>query len=430
MGTASAALPNTVVVFFRSSIGLATLLPWILGVDLRNGDLNGTTATDVAKVDYFRVDGSTATYIFTATAAPWSYRFVAPEAPPAGSTLTLRAVATDLSLNEGPPATITWDVKPNLAPQNVTVTMLPAGAIYPGNHALATVTFDDEGTQATAQVDASALKSDGSAYAKSLVKTVIRAKVSDPWPAAQLDFDLPANLKQGTKVTFDASVTDVRGLKGTGSAQLDLSVDSIAPQVLSLTPASGTRYSIGQKYSIVAVIKDSETGASEVTFAFDNQSIKVTVPSSQVTAGADHTWTFNSGQITVPAKNVDTTIPITITAKDYSGNPISRSTEVVYVGVNDPTVPKGAWLCPIEKAAYPANSTLSVKLQARATDDIAVTGVKFTVPGVSGPIAATRVGTSDVYEATTTLTTGAAGTPLTLSATLPMNPLSAPTVAV
>jgi drug/metabolite transporter (DMT)-like permease len=37
--TASTTLPNTVVVFFRSSIGLLTLLPWILGVDLRTSHL-------------------------------------------------------------------------------------------------------------------------------------------------------------------------------------------------------------------------------------------------------------------------------------------------------------------------------------------------------------------------------------------------------
>ena len=36
---AATALPNTVVVFFRSSIGLLTLLPWILGVDLRTTHL-------------------------------------------------------------------------------------------------------------------------------------------------------------------------------------------------------------------------------------------------------------------------------------------------------------------------------------------------------------------------------------------------------
>ena len=72
-------------------------------------------------------------------------------------------------------------------------------------------------------------------------------------------------------------------------------------------------------------------------------------------------------------------------------------------------IPKGAWQCPVGGAAYPAGMTLPVKLQVRATDDIAVTGVKFTVPGVAEPIAATRVGTSDVYEATATLTFPAAG---------------------
>jgi len=401
-----------------ASFPLISGVEYTLGVDLRNATADGTVATDISKVDYFTVSGGVATYIYTATAAPWSYKFVAPEAPAQGSTLTLRAVATDLSLNVSDAADITWQVKPNQPPQNVTVTMTPASAIYPGNDALASVTFDDEGTQATVQVDASATKSDGSAYTASLVKTITRAKVSDPWPQAQVDFALPATLKQGTKITFAATVTDVRGLKGTGSAQLDLLVDTVAPQVLSLTPATDTRYSIGQKYSIVAVIKDSETGASEVTFAFDNQTIRVTVPSAQVTAGADHTWIFNSGLITVPAKNVDTTIPITVTAKDYSGNPVSKSTEVIYIGVNDPTVPKGAWLCPVEKAAYPANSTVPVTLQVRATDDIAVTGVKFTVPGVADPVVATQVGTSSTYQATTTLTTGAADTPLTLSATI------------
>src|SRR5207244_1771661 len=129
---------------------------YTLGVDLRNGDASGTTATDIAKVDYFRVDGATATYIYTATAVPWSYRFVAPETPAGGSTLTLRAIATDLSFNESAAATMTWDVRPNQPPQNVTVTPTPANAIYPGNHALVGVTFEDEGTLATVQVDAAA----------------------------------------------------------------------------------------------------------------------------------------------------------------------------------------------------------------------------------------------------------------------------------
>jgi hypothetical protein len=391
---------------------------YILGVDLRNASATGNPATDIAKVDYFRVDGGVPVYLFTATASPWTYKFVGPDAPPAGTTLTLRAAATDLSGNESDPATITWQVRPNLAPQNVAVAMTPASSIYPGNHAFAAITFDDEGTQVTVQIEATATQTDGSEYKTSQVKQIARVRVNDPWATAHFDFDLPPTLRQGTRVTFSATVTDVRGLKGTGSAQLDLSADAIAPEILSLSPAAQTRYNIGQKFQITAVVKDMETGAAEVTFSFDNQTIRVTRPSTRVTNTGDHLWLFSSGDITVPAKNVDTTIAITATARDYNNNVISRSTEIVYVGVNDPTVPKGAWLCPIEKAIYPAGQSLSVKLQVRATDDIAVTGVKFTVPGAADPIPATRVGTTDVYEATTTLAFPAAGGTLTLSATI------------
>jgi hypothetical protein len=391
---------------------------YTLTVDIRNLTAAGSPATDVAKVDYFRVDGTNPVYIATANALPWSYRFVAPDAPPGGIPLTLRAVVTDLSGNESDPASITWQVNPNLAPQNVTVTMTPPAAIYPGNHAFAAVTFQDEGTLATVQVEATATQTDGSEYKTSQVKQVARVKVDDPWAAAHFDFDLPPTLRQGTRATFTANVTDVRGLKGTGSAQLDLTTDATAPEIINLTPAAQTPFNIGQKYQIVAIVKDLETGPAEVTFSFDNRTITVRRPSALVTSAGDRTWAFSSGDITVPAKNVDTTIAISATAKDYNSNVISRSTEVVYVGVNDPTVPKGAWLCPIERAAYPGGQSLPVKLQVRATDDIAVTGVKFEVPGIATPIDAARVGTSDVYEATPTITFPAAGETLTLRATI------------
>jgi hypothetical protein len=388
---------------------------YTLGVDLRNGSATAATATDVAKVDYFRVDGASATYLSTATSAPWSYRFVAPDAP-AGGTLSLRAVAFDLSGNQSAPATIAWEVKPNAAPKDVTVTLTPADSIYPGNHVLAGVTFADEGVFATVQIDASATRTDGSAYTTSQVKNLTRSKVDDPWPSAQFDFDLPATLKQGTTATFSANVTDVRGLKGSSSASLGLSVDSGNPSIVSMAPAAQTRYNISDKYTITAVVTDLETGIAEVTFSFDGKTIKV--PGTSGTKTGDHTWAFSSGQITVPAKNVDTTIAATVTAKDYAGNAFSKSTEIIYVGVNDPTVPKGAWLCPSDRAAYPAASSVTATLQVRATDDIQVTGVKFDIPGIAAPVSATRVGSTDVWTATTTLTMPAAGEALTLTATV------------
>ena len=388
------------------------------GIELRNGSATGAPAVDVAKVDYFRVDGATQTYAFTAKAAPWTYRFVAPDAPASGGTFTLRAIATDHSGNESAPADFVWQLRPNAAPQNVAVALTPSTSVYPGNAVAAAVTFEDEGTQVTVQMEAAAVQTDGSEYKASQVKTITRAKVSDPWLQAAFSFDLPATLKQGTRATFTATVTDMRGLKGTGSAGIDLTADAIAPEITSLSPPPRSRYNIGQKFQIAATVKDLETGVASVTFAFDNQTITVRRPDARAIALGNGTWSFNSGDITVPAKNVDTTIFITVTARDYNDNVTSKSTEVVYAGVNDPTVPKGAWLCPVEKAAYPAGKSLPVRLQVRATDDIAVTAVKFTIPGVAEPVAATRVGTTSTYETTATLTFPAAGEGLTVTATI------------
>src|SRR6185369_6850508 len=112
--------------------------------------------------------------------------------------------------------------------------------------------------------------------------------------------------------------------------------------------------------------------------------------------------------------------PIVITVTDYHGNATVSTVEVIYVGVNDPAFPKGAWLCPIDHGTFPASTNLPVTLQVRATDDIAVTGVKFLIPGVATPVAATRVAAtglgSDTYQATVTLATPAPDTLYTLSA--------------
>ncbi|MEO8034614.1 MAG: Ig-like domain-containing protein, partial [Acidobacteriota bacterium] len=285
---------------------------YVLTSDVRNAASNGTPATDVAKVDYFRVDGVTQTFLTTVTSTPWSYRFVAPDAPTAGSTLTLRAIATDLSGNESVAADITWTVKPNQAPQNVTVTMTPATAVYPGTHVYPSVKFQDEGTFATVQIDAQATQNDGSTYTSTQNKTVTRVKVDDAWPDALFDFNLPPSLKGGTRVTFTANVTDVRGIKGVGTGGTDLTLDTIAPVVVTVSPAPQTHYRIGDKYQVVAVISDFETGAAEATFSIDGQTTKVTVPGPLVTLSGDHTWTFTTGNITVPAKNADTTIPISV----------------------------------------------------------------------------------------------------------------------
>ncbi|HVT45346.1 MAG TPA: Ig-like domain-containing protein [Thermoanaerobaculia bacterium] len=375
-------------------------------------------ATDIQKVDYLEVNGATVTHRKTITVSPFSYKFTAPEAPLEGSTLTLRAIATDLSGNVSEPAAATWTLQQNRPPQNVAIALSPSDSLYPGEKVTASVTFEDEGILATVNAKLEAVQESGAAFSSSSTKEITRSSTAAAWPAASFPFDLPPTLARDTSATITATVTDVRGLKTTAAATLQLRSDQIAPEILSTAPAAETRFNHNQKYTIEAVVRDAETGVSRVTFQFDGQTITVNAGTSGVTAGPlPKSWKFVTGQITVPPKNADTRIPIVITAYDYHGNLASQTVEVIYTGVNDPTIPKAAWLCPLDRAALPASqSSFPLRLRVRATDDIAVTGVAFVVPGIDDPVSATRIGTTSDYEAVVTIATPAAGETLSLAA--------------
>ncbi|HEV8659233.1 MAG TPA: hypothetical protein VGS96_11450, partial [Thermoanaerobaculia bacterium] len=401
-----------------SGFPLISGVEYVLGVDLRNGTVDGTPATDVAFVDYLRVDGTTETYLTTIRSAPFAYRFVAPEAPEAGLTYALRARATDGSANVSDPATITWTVKPNAPPKNVAIVFTPPSA-YPANSVVASVAFDDEGTFATVALVLSATKLGGASYSETQTKQVTRATVADPWPPAQITFKLPADLDPAAPATFTTTVTDVRGLNTQTTATLPLLSDTGKPSILSLTPAAETNYHLGDRYTVEAVVTDAETAVAEVDFVIDGQTYRVLADSPSVVNGpVAGSKKVPSPQITVPAKNIDTRINIIVTAKDYQGNTSSRTFEVVYIGVNDPAVPKGTWLCPVDRGVIPAALTnFALPLRVRATDDIAVTSVTFRVPGIADPIVASQAGTTDEYTATATLaTTPAAGSDFILTA--------------
>ncbi|HSP14146.1 MAG TPA: Ig-like domain-containing protein [Thermoanaerobaculia bacterium] len=387
---------------------------YVLTPDLRNGTADGPVATDVASVDYFRVDGATETYLTTPRTGPFAYRFVAPEAPDAGLTYSLRARATDGSGNVSDPATISWTVKANQPPKNVAMTFTPATA-YPANSVIVAVEFDDEGTFATAGVTLRATKTNATPYTETQTKQVTRATVADPWPQAKLTFKLPPDLDPATAASFTATVTDVRGLSTSQTASLTLLVDQVNPALLTITPAAETTYHLGDKYTVQATASDSETGVAEVDFTIDGQTYAV--PATTPVIGSK---TFASPQITVPAKNVDTRVTVVVTAKDYQGNSASKAFEIVYIGVNDPSVPKGTWLCPIDRAVIPGNQTnFSVPLRVSATDDIAVTSVAFLVPGIATPIPAMQVPGTNEYTASATLpTTPAEGSDFTLTAVI------------
>ncbi|MFZ2490065.1 MAG: Ig-like domain-containing protein, partial [Thermoanaerobaculia bacterium] len=380
---------------------------YLLTPDLRNGTADGPPASDVASVDYSRVDGAAETFLIRAASAPFAYRFVAPDAPPEGAALTLRARAVDKSGNASQPATMSWTVKPNAAPASVAVTLTPASA-YPSNPVSAKVTFADEGTIASVQLKVRASRTDGSEHTDSKSTQVNRANVSAAWPAASFDFVLPGNLESRISATFTATVTDVRGLAGSATAELPLLVDAGAPVIHTVKPDPETLLRLNETYQVEAVVSDVETGVAEVAFRIEEKTYNVT---SSVAGPLAGTRKFVSPAITVPAKNIDTRIAITVTAKDHAGNAATRAVEVIYVGVNDPAVPRAAWLCPIDRSAIPAGqSGLALPLRIMASDDVAITSVKFRVDGVTEPVTAQRVGTTDEYEATLSLNTPAAGT--------------------
>jgi hypothetical protein len=379
----------------------------------------GTPAIDVEKVEWFQLlpDGSDV-FIIAVRSTPFSWRFVAPDAPQEGMPFALRAVATDLSGNVSEPASRTWIVRPNSPPRNVAVALDRIEGVFPGNSVGTTVTFEDEGTVATVQITAAALRTDGTTWSSDRTLQISRPSIGDPWPAAHATFDLPATLAVPGSVTFTARVTDVRGLTATVNATIDLALDSTAPSILSLSPPAGTRLAHATQFQVEAIVRDDGTGVAEVVFVVDGTEIRTPAGSPRTQPGGEPgSVKFSSGTIVVPAKNVDTRVPVSVTAIDFAANESTESFELVYVGVNDPSLPTAAWMCPADRAALPANEPgFPLTLRIRANDDIEVVSVAFLIPGVDGTPAATKVAGTDVWEATVTIDTPPAGSGLTITA--------------
>ncbi|MGH9456390.1 MAG: Ig-like domain-containing protein, partial [Thermoanaerobaculia bacterium] len=288
---------------------------YILVPDIRNGAADGLPATDVEQVEYFRLEAAAETFLTKKIEAPFSYRFVAPDVPAEGGSISFRAIARDRSLNTSAPATIVLPVRRNEPPANVAITVDPAEA-YPATPVVATVTFEDEGTVATIEVTAAGANADASPWESVETKHASRASTSAPWPASALTFDLPPTLAGGSTVTFSARVTDVRGLASTASATVAVLADTAAPEILELAPFAETRYELGETFVAEARVRDLESGVAEVTFAIDGQVHRVT----SSTSGGEGVRVFRSPQVTVTAKNVDTRVPIVATATDWQGN--------------------------------------------------------------------------------------------------------------
>ncbi|HJQ40768.1 MAG TPA: Ig-like domain-containing protein, partial [Thermoanaerobaculia bacterium] len=372
-----------------------------LRIELHNGSATGSVATDVAKVDYFTVAANgTETPFAAVTKAPFSAKILGPEAPAGGATLTVGAQATDTSGRRGPKATAQWTVKPNAAPANVAVTPLQASA-YPSNKVSASVTFEDEGSFASVVMTFTVPLTTGSTSVPVTKTQSYTRNANGTWPVATFTFDLPVTAQPGTNATFSTVVNDVRGLSSAPvTATTAVAEDLIQPQIINVLPPPNTTYFKDQTFTVDATVKDNETTVQTVTFFVDGNPVALASSSTDPATGRQ---TFRSASIKVPPVADDTSIPIVVTAKDYNNNAKSTTFNVTYKGVNDPDAPKVTWLCPIDKAAIPADyDNFALKLRISAVDQD-VTSVTFTT-NTPTPVTATGArDTSTSYDWTGTL---------------------------
>lgn len=384
----------------------------------------GTNAPskDVQYVDWLLSDGVHPDQMVSrAFAAPWGYSFAAPHVETSGTRFTLKASATDLSFNTSDVAAMTWEVAPNLPPRNVTLTANPA-SVYLGAHIDAVAGFDDEGTICNVTLDILGKHRDGTDYhltsasvRPALTQQVSRKSTADPWPRAAFGIDLPPDLLEGAPLHASVVVKDSDGrLSDPGRAEIALLTDTIAPRIVSVSPASETVFQAGDSFPISVVVAEEETRVAQVLLTFDNQNVSLTTGAYDPLS---RTWTFTT-TARATAKVADTRVRILATALDLHGNKASAATEVIYKSVNDGSIPVAQWLTPLDGAALPAGQAVTVTLRVRATDDRGIVSVGFSSPAFAvQPDAVTTANAgNDTFERVVTFTPPAG--PFVITATV------------
>ncbi|HXA17287.1 MAG TPA: Ig-like domain-containing protein [Thermoanaerobaculia bacterium] len=413
----------TIVSPVGSGVALIAGASYIIKVSIVD---EGTSipSKDIQYVDWFTTDGTADTAVARTRVGPdYTFLLVVPKTV---TSFTLKASATDLSFNSSDVATFTWTVTPNQPPQNVTLTTSAASA-YLNGHFNANVTFTDEGTVASLNLAVTGQHADGSpyplldtAFQPSNNQQATRPDTAAPWSPTPVTFGvtIPNNLKEGTPLHVTVTVTDSDNQASTKSTDVNLLTDSIPPVIVSLDPQPESVYKFvpgaANTFPIVVKVKDAESGVARVHLNYDGHDLDM--PNGSYDA-ASATWTFSAtGQIV--AKNADTRIHIVATAYDYHGNTTPVSADVIFQSVNDGTIPVAQWLTPLDGAALPANTPVSLTLRVHAIDNIKVEKVVFTSPAFPTQTLTAPTGSGDLYEQVVSFTTPAAGTPFTVTATV------------
>ena len=387
---------------------------------------DGTPAGDVARVNFFLVEGDKITTLASLTKPPYEYTFVAPEATPTSTTITFEAEAEDRSHNLGPRHRESWTIAPNLQPQDVALVLTTPGPIYPGKTITLRPSFTDEGRLVT--LEAQLIVRDG---AGTILFEGTRGKIEatragpdKEWvytPARDFTLTVPADLAAGSLATVTIKAADAVTQPVFGTpATFTLATDETAPTVLSVSSSAGTRLERGTVFTLSATVRDLESGVSSVRFVFDGHDTTVLLKDAKP-GSEPGTLVFRTPSFTVPLRNEDTDIPVTVTATDQRGNNGPGSLTLTYVGVHDASAPRITWIAPVEGAGLPgglpAGQTVRTKLRVHATDDIGVDRVELFLPGATTPILASQ-SANDIWEKDVDLDMGAAGSTVSIKATV------------
>ncbi len=368
------------------------------GEKLIAGVLYGPTvssdATDIAYVDWLDANG---TSVFRARTKPFAYSFVAPSN---ASTFTLKATATDLSGNTSDVSSMTWDVAANAAPSEVSVTN-DVPSVYPGRAVTSRVAFKDEGVSVTVALEVRGTALDGTELRQILgSQKITRASTSVEFADATFTWNAPLTLKDGS-ASVVATVTDSINNATNAQAALTILLDQTNPVVESFLPKAETHYKFGVNgsYTVEVKARDEQTGLARAV---------ITVGGVEVFNGAPAADGTFRKLVSVPPKNADTRVPVTVTVYDNRNNAISETHEVIYERVDDSTLPRAAWITPLDGAVLPSNQTgWLTTLRVRASDDVKVTRVRFESIALAAPIELTApTSGSDVYETKAVLTFG------------------------
>ncbi|HEY6211812.1 MAG TPA: Ig-like domain-containing protein, partial [Vicinamibacterales bacterium] len=375
-------------------------------------EVTNAESNDVAYVDWLDAAGVAIARVKT---KPYSYSFVAPSTA-TGTTFTLKASAVDLSGNVSPsPDTFTWNVAPNLAPRDIVVTNTPSAA-YPTHAVQTRVRLKDEGLTVNVALELRGTKTDGTEYRQVLGSTNLgRASTSVEFGEAVFNYTLADTLKDGT-ATAVVTATDSVNKTATAEAPLTILADTTKPEIVSFTPKAETHYQFNQTYTIQLQAKDAETGIARAAISVNGVEVLSSTSGSHDAGTGITTFTKS---ILVPPKNADTRVAIVVTAFDRRNNSISETHEVIYDRRDDSTLPKAAWLTPLDGAALPANQpSWLATLRVRATDDSKVTSVRFESSALASPITLEnpKSGTTDIFEATTALAIPAGNAPFVIKA--------------